>query len=49
VLDTNGQQIVTNGKKQFSALLAWRTRELSDAFSTKLVSLVRERYPGALG
>jgi hypothetical protein len=48
VLDANGKHVETNGKKQYAAMLEWRSRELSDAFSTKLVGLVRGQHPAAL-
>jgi hypothetical protein len=48
VLDSDGRQVETNGKRQYVSLLEWRDRNLSDAFSAKLVALVRAQHPGAL-
>jgi len=48
VLDADGRHLVQNGKKQYRAILAWRNKRLSDAFSRAVVALVIERHPGAL-
>jgi hypothetical protein len=48
VLDQNGRQVVVGGKKQFSLVLKWRNRDLSDRFSERVVELVRQQYPGML-
>jgi DNA-binding cell septation regulator SpoVG len=37
-----------DGKPAYTPILEWRSRELSDAFSAKLVKLVREQHPDAL-
>jgi hypothetical protein len=34
-----------NGKLAYSPILEWRSRELSDAFSLKVVALVRAKHP----
>jgi hypothetical protein len=48
VLDRDGKQVETGGKKQYAAFLEWRSRELSDGFSAKVVELVRQSHPDAL-
>lgn len=48
VLDQDGRQVVSDGKKQYAAILKWRDRELSDRFSDRIVELVREQYPELL-
>ena len=48
VLDRNGRHVETNGKKQFAAILEWRSRELADGFSAKIIELVHQVHPGAL-
>jgi hypothetical protein len=47
VLDRDGKHVETNGKKQYVPILEWRSRELSDAFSTRIVELVRATHPDA--
>jgi hypothetical protein len=47
VLDRDGKHREEGGKKQYAAILGWRSRELSDAFSTKVVELVRATHPDA--
>jgi hypothetical protein len=37
-----------NGKPAYTAMLAWRSRELADRFSEAVVRLVRESHPEAL-
>jgi hypothetical protein len=48
VLDAVGRQAEQDGKKKYAAILEWRSRELSDRFSEKLVAIVRAQHPGAL-
>lgn len=36
------------GKAEYSAVLVWETRELSDRFSERVVALVKEGWPDAL-
>jgi hypothetical protein len=48
VLDREGRQVETNAKRQYSAMLEWRSRELGDAFSTKVIELVRQAHRDAL-
>jgi len=47
VLDRDGKHVETNGKKQYAAILEWRSRELADAFSARVVELVRQAHPDA--
>jgi len=42
------QKIGVSGKPAYSPILEWRSRELADGFSAKIVALVLERYPDAL-
>jgi hypothetical protein len=48
VLDDRGQHVsdpARPGKRQWSAVLRWRDRELGNAWSARVVALVREAYP----
>jgi hypothetical protein len=36
-----------NGRPAYTPILQWRSRDLSDAFSAKVVALVMERHPEA--
>jgi hypothetical protein len=36
-----------NGKAQYTPVLSWRDRDLSDRFSTAVVELVRQGHPDA--
>ncbi|MGH7194444.1 MAG: hypothetical protein ACREJM_13065 [Candidatus Saccharimonadales bacterium] len=47
-LDRDGHPIVKNGKAQFSAILKWRDRALSDRWSDAVVALIRAAHPDAL-
>jgi hypothetical protein len=48
VLDAEGRQVSNHaGHKQYAALLGCRDRALADAFSQRLIDLLRARYPGA--
>jgi hypothetical protein len=48
VIDGEGRHHLVDGKKQYSALLEWRSRDLSDEFSRRIVALVRAQHPDAL-
>ena len=48
VLDRDGRHLVEGGKKQYVTLLQWRSREIADAFSSKVIALVRAQHPNAL-
>jgi len=47
VLDRDGKHIENGGKKLYATILEWRSRELADAFSAKLVALVQQAHPDA--
>jgi hypothetical protein len=47
-LDRAGHHVQIDGKGQFTKIMEWNSRDLSDAFSKALVALVREQYPDAL-
>lgn len=48
-IDTNGRQKTdAAGKPLYAAMAQWRSRELSDRFSTTVVSAIRRAYPDAL-
>jgi DNA-binding cell septation regulator SpoVG len=50
VLDENGRhKRDTNGKPEYQPIGKWISRELSDQFSARVVGLIEEQYPGALG
>jgi hypothetical protein len=49
VLDREGwQKTDPNGKPAYTAILQWRSRELSDWFSEVVIATIRRIYPGAL-
>lgn len=49
-LDGDGRQVVNHaGKKQYTALLGWRDRDLSDRFSIAVIDAVLAAHPDALG
>jgi hypothetical protein len=48
LLDRAGHHVQIDGKGQFTKIMEWNSRDLSDAFSKALVALVREQYPDAL-
>jgi hypothetical protein len=48
VLDQSGRQVEVGGRKQYAAILKWRDRERGDRFSSRVIELVREQYPGVL-
>jgi hypothetical protein len=45
VIDREGRHAEVGGKRQYSAILEWRDRDLSDRFSQALVALVRAAHP----
>jgi hypothetical protein len=47
VLTADGRHSVLNGKKQYASLLEWKSRDLSDEFSRRIIQLVQERHPEA--
>jgi hypothetical protein len=50
VLDETGQQKRdANGRPQYVAIAEWTTRTLSDRFSARVIELIEQQYPGALG
>jgi len=48
VLDRDGKHVETKGKKQYLAILEWRSPEIADAFSARVVELVRRAGRNAL-
>lgn len=40
------QKTGPDGKPKYTPIMEWRSRELSDAFSAKLIALIREQHPG---
>jgi hypothetical protein len=48
VLDREGRQVEVGGKKQFSRILEWKSRELADRFGNAIVELVLQAHPTAL-
>jgi hypothetical protein len=48
VLDREGRQVEVGGKKQFSRILEWKSRELADRFGNAIVELVLQAHPIAL-
>jgi len=49
VLDREGKQAKPDAKPQFAPVLEWRSREISDHFSASVITLIRTKYPDALG
>lgn len=47
-MDQEGNPRRIDGKLQYTAVIEWRNRELSDRFSEKLVAIVRSAHPDAL-
>jgi hypothetical protein len=48
-IDKDGRQrIGLNGKPAYTPILEWRTSELKNGFSAKVVQLVLEKHPDAL-
>lgn len=41
------KQRVVDGKAQWKKLLEWRSRELSDQFSERLIEAIKQQHPGA--
>jgi DNA-binding cell septation regulator SpoVG len=48
VLDREGKQVETDGKRQYAALLHWPDRETQDRWSDAVVALVRQAHSEAL-
>ena len=48
VLDEEGCHHVLAGKKQYAALLEWRSLDLSDELSRRIIDLVRAHHPEVL-
>ena len=48
VLDRDGRHAKPDGKPQYAAILEWKTRDLSDGFSTAVIELIRAKHPDAL-
>lgn len=46
-VDRTGQVIRQNGKTAYSPVLEWRDKRLHDAFSERVVEIVRAEYPDA--
>jgi len=45
-LDRDGRaRVGANGERVYQPVLEWRSRRLREAFSARLISLVREAYP----
>jgi DNA-binding cell septation regulator SpoVG len=50
VLDESGRhKRDVNGKPEYQPIGKWVSRQLSDQFSARVISLIDEQYPGALG
>jgi hypothetical protein len=48
-VDKDGQhKRDVNGKLAYEAILRWRSRDLSDRFSSAVIALINEHHPGAL-
>ena len=43
----NGQHRFKDGKGQYKNILHWRTRELGDQFSERLIEAIQSQHPGA--
>ena len=49
MLDTEGRQVRNHaGHAQYAVLLGWRDRDLADAFSARLIELIRREHPSDL-
>jgi DNA-binding cell septation regulator SpoVG len=49
VLDEDGRhKRDVNGKLEYQPIGRWTSRNLSDQFSARVISLIEEQYPGAL-
>lgn len=44
----NGQHRIKDGKPQYKSIMRWRSRELGDQFSVKLIAAIKDQHPGAL-
>ena len=50
MLDETGQRKRdANGRPQYVAIGEWTTRTLSDQFSARVIELIEQQYPEALG
>jgi hypothetical protein len=49
VLDRDGKHAKPDGKPQYSTILEWKSRDLSERFSQAVVALVRAAHPDDLG
>jgi hypothetical protein len=48
VLDGEGRHVTNHaGQKQYAAVIGWRDRDLADAFSQRLIELLRAQHLGA--
>jgi hypothetical protein len=47
VIDSEGRHHAVNGKRQYAALLEWRSRDLLEEFSLRVIDLVGQAHPGA--
>lgn len=43
----DGSPVLKDGKLQYTPILEWRSRELSDGFSEAVVSLIEDNHPDA--
>jgi hypothetical protein len=48
VVDAEGRHVVKEGKRCYTPVLQWKSRDISDRFSSAVVGLVEQHYPGAL-
>lgn len=47
-IDRTGHQVQVDGNGQYTKIIEWNSRDLSNAFSKSLVELVRKQYPDVL-
>jgi hypothetical protein len=48
-IDSEGRHHIVDGKKQYRALLEWKDRARSDAFSKAVLAVLLAKHPDALG
>ena len=48
VLDRKGRHSKPNGRAQYTKMVEWRDRELSDRFSAAVLALIHQAHPHAL-
>jgi hypothetical protein len=48
VLGADGKQVEVGGRRQYTPVCEWRSRDLSDGFSRAVIAAVRAQYPSAL-